>query len=62
MDIGENIEEESKVKSKYRAKFLLFEENKRPAYYGTWRKSTKFIHARKPFGQDPVRTLDYLFN
>lgn len=36
------------------AKFLKFSENTRPPYYGTWRKVTKHITGRKPFGLDKV--------
>lgn len=36
----------------YKAKFLKFSENTRPAYYGTWSKKSKFINGRKPFGVD----------
>ena len=35
--------------------FLKFEENTRPPYYGTWRKKSKNISGRRPFGQDTVR-------
>ena len=37
-----------------RVKFLKFCENYRPAYYGTWRKKTKFLGPRRPFGRDTV--------
>lgn len=53
--VGEDIkEDEAHEKMKYRAKLLLFKENKRPAYYGTWRKKSKSISARRPFAQDAV--------
>lgn len=46
---------ESKPKQQlYRAKFLKFEENRRPPYYGTWRKTSNVIKARKPFSTDKV--------
>ena len=41
-----------------RAKLLQFEEDIRPPYFGTWRKKTKFISARRPFGQD-TQLFDY---
>ena len=41
-----------------KAKFLKFHENYRPAYYGTWKKKSKFISARKPLGKDKDR-FDY---
>jgi chromatin assembly factor 1 subunit A len=57
--VGEDIkEDEAHSKIKYRAKLLLFEENKRPAYYGTWRKKSKSITARRPFVQDS-KFFDY---
>ena len=34
------------------AKFLQFGENRRPAYWGTWRKQTKTVGPRRPFGKD----------
>lgn len=39
----------------YRAKFLKFKENRRPAYYGTWRKKSQKLGPRRPFVQDTVR-------
>lgn len=39
------------------AKLLLFHENRRPPYWGTWRKKSKNITARRPFGKDTV--FDY---
>jgi len=35
-----------------RAKLLQFHENYRPAYYGTWRKRSSVITARRPWQQD----------
>lgn len=39
------------------AKLLQFSENVRPPYWGTWRKQSKIIGPRKPFGQDEI--FDY---
>ncbi|GIX66776.1 chromatin assembly factor 1 subunit A [Caerostris extrusa] len=39
------------------AKLLQFCENLRPAYWGTWRKKSKNIGPRKPFGKDDI--FDY---
>lgn len=39
---------------KHRSKFLLFVENRRPAYHGTWRKTTNRITARRPLARDSV--------
>jgi len=35
-----------------RAKLLQFHENYRPAYYGTWRKRSSIISARRPWQRD----------
>ncbi|XP_016000017.2 chromatin assembly factor 1 subunit A isoform X2 [Rousettus aegyptiacus] len=40
-----------------RMKLLQFSENHRPAYWGTWNKTTTVIHPRDPWAQD--RLLDY---
>ncbi|CAG5099763.1 Similar to CHAF1A: Chromatin assembly factor 1 subunit A (Bos taurus), partial [Cotesia congregata] len=37
---------------KHRAKLLFFSENRRPPYYGTWRKKSKSVNPRRPFGKD----------
>lgn len=61
--VGEDIKEDENhsTKVKYRAKLFLFKENRRPAYYGTWRKKSKTISARRPFIQDAV-SLHISFN
>ncbi|XP_055548398.1 chromatin assembly factor 1 subunit A-A [Wyeomyia smithii] len=43
---------------RYRAKYFLFEENRRPPYLGTWRKRSAKIQARRPFAQD-TKFFDY---
>lgn len=43
---------------KHRAKFLMFCENRRPAFYGTWRKSSVKVSPRNPFAIDQVITLN----
>lgn len=50
VDLGETICEDKS--QKYRGKFLYFHENRRPAYYGTWRKKSTVIKPRKPFAED----------
>jgi len=35
-----------------RAKLLAFCENRRPAYWGTWRKKSRHIGPRRPLGRD----------
>lgn len=52
---GEKIEEAKK--KWYRAKYFRFIENRRPPFYGTWRKSSKLIGPRTPFGRDTVSIL-----
>ncbi|CAG0919228.1 unnamed protein product [Notodromas monacha] len=37
-----------------RGKLLQFDENRRPPYFGTWRKNSKIINPRNPFKKDPV--------
>ncbi len=41
---------------KMKAKYFHFDpkQYRRPPYYGTWRKRSKFIRPRKPFGMDEV--------
>lgn len=46
--------EEIKTKERYRAKCLMFHENRRPAYYGTWQKKSNVVGPRKPFAKDEV--------
>jgi hypothetical protein len=56
--VGEDIQiDEANIKMKHRAKYLLFHENRRPAYHGTWRKKSSVVFARKPLGQYKVRIL-----
>ena len=43
---------------RFRAKLLKFHENQRPAYWGTWTKTSQFISGRRPFGRDE-ETFDY---
>ncbi|KAL4227300.1 Chromatin assembly factor 1 [Mactra antiquata] len=45
-------EKETIERVTYRAKFLHFHENTRPAYYGTWRKKSQRLSPRNPFKQD----------
>lgn len=47
-----------KMKQKFKTKFFLFEENRRPPYRGTWRKRSECIKARRPFVQD-LKYFDY---
>lgn len=40
-----------------RPKLLQFYENRRPPYWGTWRKSSRSIRPKNPFGKDEVVDL-----
>ncbi|XP_050442813.1 DNA ligase 1 isoform X2 [Adelges cooleyi] len=42
----------------YRWKLLQFHENKRPPYWGTWRKKSLYVKPRKPFSYDKIM-FDY---
>ncbi|KAL1509509.1 hypothetical protein ABEB36_004226 [Hypothenemus hampei] len=50
--LGEIICENTTGVRKMKAKFLFFHENRRPPYYGTWRKKSKCIKPRKPLIED----------
>lgn len=57
--VGEDIkEDDAHLKMKHRAKFLMFQENRRPPYHGTWRKKSKKVTARRPLGRD-MKYFDY---
>ncbi|XP_052283545.1 chromatin assembly factor 1 subunit A-A-like [Dreissena polymorpha] len=45
-------EKETIEKVTHRVKFLRFQENTRPPYYGTWRKKSSKLTPRNPFKQD----------
>ncbi|XP_052849231.1 chromatin assembly factor 1 subunit A [Drosophila gunungcola] len=51
-------EEQPKQLARMRAKYLQFADNRRPAYYGTWRKKSTSISARRPLAQDKLH-FDY---
>ncbi|XP_018576274.1 chromatin assembly factor 1 subunit A isoform X1 [Anoplophora glabripennis] len=51
-NLGETICEDKSKLRKFRAKFLKFHDNRRPAYFGTWRKKSSHVKPRKPFGTD----------
>ncbi|XP_016992870.2 chromatin assembly factor 1 subunit A-B [Drosophila takahashii] len=51
-------EEQPKQLARMRAKYLQFADNRRPAYYGTWRKKSLSISARRPLAQDKLH-FDY---
>jgi len=39
---------------KFRWKLLQFDENKRPPYWGTWRKKSLYVKPKRPFACDKV--------
>ncbi|KAK4323924.1 hypothetical protein Pmani_005385 [Petrolisthes manimaculis] len=45
--------------SQSRAKLLLFFENRRPAYWGTWSKMSVAVSGRRPFARDGVFDYEY---
>ncbi|EDX02228.1 chromatin assembly factor 1 subunit A [Drosophila yakuba] len=51
-------EEQPKQLTRMRAKYLHFADNRRPPYYGTWRKKSSSISARRPLAQDKA-LFDY---
>lgn len=51
-DLGQSILEQKPEARKMRVKFLHFRENRRPPYYGTWRKTSKSVKPRCPLAQD----------
>ncbi|XP_015600795.1 chromatin assembly factor 1 subunit A [Cephus cinctus] len=52
------IDQKNSSVSLGRAKLLMFRENRRPAYRGTWRKKSESITARRPFAKD-TKWFDY---
>ncbi|XP_032514689.2 chromatin assembly factor 1 subunit A-B-like [Danaus plexippus] len=56
--IGEIISCEPVNQEKLRPKLLSFHENRRPPYWGTWRKKSSSINPRRPFKTDN-KLLDY---
>jgi chromatin assembly factor 1 subunit A len=52
------LEEKDSTKVTKKVKFLLFDEDIRPPYYGTWSKKSKIISGRCPLKQD-TKWLDY---
>ncbi|XP_017100619.2 chromatin assembly factor 1 subunit A-B [Drosophila bipectinata] len=51
-------EEKPKQLARMRAKYLHFADNRRPPYYGTWRKKSRTISARRPLALDK-KLFDY---
>ncbi|KAJ8714613.1 hypothetical protein PYW07_002838 [Mythimna separata] len=57
-DAGEILTCEPAQREKLRPKLLSFHENRRPPYWGTWRKKSANVGPRRPFGQDE-KQVDY---
>lgn len=53
-DGSSNIVDRLDTVEKHRPKLLQFHENRRPPYWGTWRKRSKSVNPRKPFALDQV--------
>ncbi|XP_078052140.1 uncharacterized protein LOC144478252 [Augochlora pura] len=51
-DDNANIVNQDIIIEKQRTKLLQFKENRRPPYWGTWRKRSEIINPRKPFSKD----------
>lgn len=43
--------------ARMRAKYLHFADNRRPPFYGTWRKKSQAVTARRPLAHDKVGNL-----
>lgn len=53
-DADEILSSEPTLREKLRPKLLSFHENRRPPYWGTWRKKSVLVKPRCPFHQDQV--------
>ncbi|KAG7197927.1 hypothetical protein KM043_016164 [Ampulex compressa] len=53
-DDTSNIVDETHDTEKQRPKLLQFAENRRPPYWGTWRKQSSCVQSRRPFSKDTV--------
>ncbi|XP_059090236.1 chromatin assembly factor 1 subunit A-B-like [Tigriopus californicus] len=60
-DKSEEDEAAQLAKSKIKAKLLQFDDNLRPAYWGTWSKTSNVVGPRRPFAQDSG-LLDYEYD
>ncbi|XP_034833599.2 chromatin assembly factor 1 subunit A-like [Maniola hyperantus] len=57
-NVSQIITCDSAPHEKLRPKLLAFHDNRRPPYWGTWRKKSSFIKPRQPFKTDE-KLLDY---
>ncbi|GAB1861716.1 Chromatin assembly factor 1 subunit A [Camponotus japonicus] len=53
-DGNSNIINNTHKLEKHRAKLLQFSENRRPPYWGTWRKQSSVLNSRRPFAKEKV--------
>lgn len=60
-DKSDDDEAAQLAKSKIKAKLLQFDDNLRPAYWGTWSKTSNVVGPRRPFAQDSG-LLDYEYD
>lgn len=56
-DDSSNIITDTHKLEKHRPKLLQFCENRRPPYWGTWRKRSSILKSRRPFAKDEVRII-----
>lgn len=55
---GSNVVQASNsIIEKHHPKLLMFQDNRRPPYWGTWRKTSKTINPRRPFAKDTVSII-----
>ncbi|XP_012282011.1 chromatin assembly factor 1 subunit A [Orussus abietinus] len=57
-DTSNIVDQNTLTIDKHRPKLLTFTENRRPPYWGTWRKKSNRISARRPFTRD-TKWFDY---
>ena len=55
---GAEVPSNKPKKERMKVKLLQFHENNRPAYYGTWTKTSNAITGRRPVGKDSVSVDD----
>lgn len=50
----------TKVEGKMKAKLYQFHDNRRPPYWGTWRRRSDSVGPRKPLAKDKVKHHNFL--
>ena len=56
-DTSRVVQSGDTIRQKLRPKLFMFEENRRPPYWGTWRKNSEIVRPRRPLGKDTVSTI-----